>query len=98
LAAVTLKSGDLKHPRSRGLRRAAVAVCAVLAVLAAGCGGGHAKGGHGGASASDVQVSITPANGGVDRNPGKGITVTAAKGSITNVTVKAGGDPVSGSL
>ena len=94
-----LKYGDLKHARSRGPHRAAVAVCAALAVLATGCGGGHAKGGgSGGASASDVQLAITPANGGVDRNPGKGITVTAANGRITNVTVKTGGDPVSGSL
>jgi lipoprotein-anchoring transpeptidase ErfK/SrfK len=68
--------------------------------LVAGCGGGgHASGQAGAhASGSQVKLSIVPANGGVDDAPGRGITVTAAGGTITGVVVHTSGDPVPGTL
>jgi lipoprotein-anchoring transpeptidase ErfK/SrfK len=44
------------------------------------------------------ELKITPANGSHDVDPSAGITVTATKGKVTNVTVKTSGDPVSGAL
>jgi lipoprotein-anchoring transpeptidase ErfK/SrfK len=45
-----------------------------------------------------AELKITPANGSHDVNPSGGISVTAAKGKVTNVTVRTSGDPVSGAL
>jgi lipoprotein-anchoring transpeptidase ErfK/SrfK len=45
-----------------------------------------------------VKVTITPASGAADADPSAGITVTAAKGTLKNVTVRTSGDPVSGRL
>jgi lipoprotein-anchoring transpeptidase ErfK/SrfK len=44
------------------------------------------------------ELRITPANGSHDVNPSTGITVTATKGKVTNVTVSSSGGPVSGTL
>ncbi len=45
-----------------------------------------------------AELKITPANGSRDVDPSGGISVTAAKGNVTNVTVQTSGDPVSGHL
>jgi lipoprotein-anchoring transpeptidase ErfK/SrfK len=45
-----------------------------------------------------AELKITPANGSHDVDPTGGISVTAAKGKVTNVTVRTSGDPVSGAL
>jgi lipoprotein-anchoring transpeptidase ErfK/SrfK len=45
-----------------------------------------------------VRLSITPAGGGADTAPDRGITVRAVGGRISNVTVRTGGDPVTGTL
>jgi lipoprotein-anchoring transpeptidase ErfK/SrfK len=45
-----------------------------------------------------AELKITPANGSHDVDPSRGISVTAAKGKVTNVTVRTSGDPVSGDL
>jgi len=45
-----------------------------------------------------AELKITPANGSHDVDPSGGISVTAAKGKVTNVTVRTSGDPVSGAL
>jgi lipoprotein-anchoring transpeptidase ErfK/SrfK len=50
------------------------------------------------AAALAAELKITPANGSRDVDPSGGITVTAAKGKVTNVTVTSSGDPVPGSL
>jgi lipoprotein-anchoring transpeptidase ErfK/SrfK len=82
---------------------------AALALLAAACSGsGHgtsqvrpaanAKAATAKAAASAPEVKITPANGGTDADPSNGITVTAAGGTLKNVTVRAAGDAVSGRL
>jgi lipoprotein-anchoring transpeptidase ErfK/SrfK len=42
-------------------------------------------------------VTITPASGATDADPSAGITVTAARGTLTSVTVTTPGDPVTGS-
>ncbi len=41
-------------------------------------------------------VTITPGNGASGTDPSKGITVTAADGTLRNVTVTTAGDPVTG--
>jgi lipoprotein-anchoring transpeptidase ErfK/SrfK len=83
--------------RLRGL--VAAATCAALGLLIAACSGGKSSAGsHGSGSATRVRLSIAPAAGRVDPAPDRGITVTAAGGRISNVTVRTGGDPVTGSL
>jgi lipoprotein-anchoring transpeptidase ErfK/SrfK len=84
---------------------AAVSACAIAGLLAAACsggtGGGSGTGGAGGAAASKPagpQVTITPGGGTRDAKPGRGITVTAAGGKLTHVSVRAGADPVRGTM
>jgi lipoprotein-anchoring transpeptidase ErfK/SrfK len=93
-------SGPLRHPRL-----AALAVCAVAGLLAAACssgGGSSASGGSGQGSsarpAADSWLTITPASGNKAAQPGQGITVTAAKGTLTHVSAQSGGAPVAGTL
>ncbi len=43
-----------------------------------------------------MRLSITPAGGPTDKTPNRGITVRAAGGRITSLTVLAGRDPVAG--
>jgi lipoprotein-anchoring transpeptidase ErfK/SrfK len=75
-------------------------ICATVALLVAGCSGSSKHSStqaQGGAVANAVGLSITPA-GGTDKAPSRGITVRAEKGRITQVTARAGGEPVSGKL
>jgi lipoprotein-anchoring transpeptidase ErfK/SrfK len=44
------------------------------------------------------KLTITPGGGLTDADPSAGITVTATRGTITNVAVRTNGDPVSGTL
>jgi lipoprotein-anchoring transpeptidase ErfK/SrfK len=70
-------------------------------LLAAGCAGGagaaRGSAGQGAAGANLVHLAITPAGGG-DAAPNRGITVTAAGGRITTVSVDTTGEPVGGTL
>jgi hypothetical protein len=61
----------------------------------AGQGGGHAGTGP---AANAVQLSITPTAGAKDRQPNRGITVTAAGGKIDRVVVRTRGEGVKGKL
>ena len=84
------------------------AAATVLALLAAGC----TSSGHGTSHASPAAVArptasaaapaprvvITPGNGAGGVDPSAGITVTATRGTLTDVTVRTAGDPVSGRL
>ena len=94
-------------------RPAGLAAVAALALLAAGCtGSGHstsqagtaprtgAAGTTSGSAAAKAapRVTITPGNGAKDADPSAGITVTAAGGTLTHVSVSTSGDPVSGGL
>ena len=88
------------HEHFRSTRRKLLPFVAFGAVglLAAACqsGSGGGSGGTSGsgsqsASASAVQLTITPASGSHGANPAKGITVTAAKGTIKTVKVTGAG-------
>jgi len=91
--------------RWRHGRVAAAAIGGALCLLVAGCQGrSAAPAGAGGAAASaspsaaGVRLAITPATGSRHVRPGKGITVTAAGGKISDVTVHTAGEPVTGVL
>jgi len=108
------RTSDLGHlPRQArqatqlpaGARRAAAACCAIAGLLIAGCSAGTSASGnrgqgHGGAHAraNPAGLSISPATNSSDVDPSAGITVTAAHGEITNVSIQTAGDPVTGSL
>jgi lipoprotein-anchoring transpeptidase ErfK/SrfK len=89
-------------------RAAGIAGMAVVALLAVGCSGSgrgsDSAGSSAGAgaaaqaSAAAAEVTITPANGARSADPSAGITVTAASGTLKNVTVRTSGETVSGSL
>jgi lipoprotein-anchoring transpeptidase ErfK/SrfK len=89
------------------LARAAIC-CAAAGLLAAGCaaGGGTPGGGKASAGASPaataagntVKVAISPASGSTRVAPNAGISVTAARGKLTSVSVRAAGDPVAGTM
>ena len=78
----------------------AVAICCAAGLAASACSGSSGTSASGGkpAEPAGLQVSITPANGTSGVTPSNGITVTAAKGKLTNVTVTTGGDQVTGSM
>jgi lipoprotein-anchoring transpeptidase ErfK/SrfK len=91
--------------RWRHGRVAAAAIGGALCLLVAGCQGrSAAPAGAGSAAASaspsaaGVRLAITPATGSRHVRPGKGITVTAAGGKISDVTVHTAGEPVTGVL
>ena len=84
-----------------------IAAMAALALLAAACSGsGHstthvrpaASAKTTAAAPPAAQVKISPANGAADADPSAGITVTATRGTLKNVTVRTAGDAVSGRL
>jgi lipoprotein-anchoring transpeptidase ErfK/SrfK len=90
-------------------RYAGLAAVTAVALLAAGCsGGGHGTSSaraaaHTGAAASAAakaapRVTVAPANGSKDADPSAGITVTASGGTLTRVSVRTSGDPVTGGL
>ena len=97
---------------ARGRRwMAAAAICGALGLVTAACSGGGGNGGSSSSSApgggghqaasptpASTQLSITPANGSTNVQPGQGITVTAAHGKLSNVAVSTAGEPVSGTM
>jgi lipoprotein-anchoring transpeptidase ErfK/SrfK len=100
--------------RSARRRRpfAVIAAAAAIGLLATACGGGGhpAAPSPGQASAQAAasararaarlaaELKITPSDGSHDVDPSAGISVTALKGTVTNVTVQTSGDPVSGTM
>jgi lipoprotein-anchoring transpeptidase ErfK/SrfK len=92
---------------------AAALVCLLGAALLAGCGGssrargaqagsGHSSSAAGGGSGttttvSDVRITITPSRG-TDRQPDRGLAVTATKGTLTKVRVSGGSEGVDGTM
>ncbi|MGD0375618.1 MAG: Ig-like domain-containing protein [Streptosporangiaceae bacterium] len=92
-------------PARQHRRIAIAATCAIAGLLLTACASGGSGAAPGGASAAASasraaggQLSITPANGSTQARPDQGITVTAAHGKITNVTVSTAGGTVTGSL
>jgi lipoprotein-anchoring transpeptidase ErfK/SrfK len=92
--------------RHRTGRRGWLAITAIAVaggMLIAACGSsttGSAGTPHVKASSATPasQLSITPADGSKDVNPGGGVTVTAKTGTIKNVVVTSGSAPVAGTL
>ena len=94
----------------RPARRYAALAAVAISLLATACsGGGHAPtpaesraqaaaAAKARAAAIAKELRITPADGSRGADPSAGITVTAVKGKVTNVTVRTSGDAVSGSL
>jgi len=107
------RSAGASSPRRRR-SLAAIAICATAAVLTAACSGsggsGNGSAGNGSSSSGGTasspaaspsnaaDLTISPANGSKDAQPGQGITVTAGRGKLTHVSVSAGSAPVSGQL
>jgi len=96
-------------PRS-ARRYAALAAAAAISLMATACSSGsHALSPAQSAAQASAsarthaaalarELRITPAQGSHNINPSAGITVTALKGKVTNVTVRTSGDAVSGRL
>jgi lipoprotein-anchoring transpeptidase ErfK/SrfK len=101
-------TGSIRHPARISRVLLASACCGVAALLAAGCSGaapsstGHAgrpaRTGSSAAAPAGVQIAISPATGSKDVSPGDGISVTAAHGTLTSVSVQSGGAPVPGTM
>jgi len=103
--------GKDRRSAGRGRHFATIAAAAAIGLLATACGGhaqslspGQAKAQASASAAAAkaraamlaAELKITPANGSHDVDPSGGISVTAAEGKVTNVTVRTSGDPVSG--
>jgi lipoprotein-anchoring transpeptidase ErfK/SrfK len=96
------------HAPGRRLRLyVGIAAMAALALLVAACSGNGQSTTHVRPAASAkttaaappaAQVKISPANGAAGADPSAGITVTATRGTLKNVTVRTAGDAVSGRL
>jgi hypothetical protein len=89
-------------PRRRPLF-AAAATAASLSLLGAACESPSGAGVRPTAPSVPVETSaarlgIRPADGVSDADPEKGISVSVARGTITNVTVRTPADPVQGRL
>ncbi len=91
-----------RRPRLRAARVAAAVMVAAALLLVAACSGGTAVLGAGPKSkpapSPQAQLTITPASGSKNVKPGEGITVTAAHGKVTNVSVQTSGTQVTGTL
>src|SRR5262245_28433478 len=93
---------DRRRASGRGLLSAAVAVAASLSLLCAAC---ESPSGGGGRPTTPVDVEtnaarlvIHPGDGVSDADPGMGISISVARGTIVNVTVRTSADPVQGRL
>ena len=104
--------GTDRRSARRVRRYATIAAAAAIGLLATACSSGapsrapspaQAKA-QASASAKAraatlaADLKITPSNGSRGVDPSAGISVTALKGKVTNVTVRTSGDAVSGRL
>jgi lipoprotein-anchoring transpeptidase ErfK/SrfK len=93
-----------RQPRRAAALMTGGVVLALLALLTSACSGGgqgvQATGNHGAAAAAGTQpkITIAPANGTAAADPSAGITVAAAAGKLTNVSVRTSGAAVPGTL
>jgi lipoprotein-anchoring transpeptidase ErfK/SrfK len=90
-----------RRPRWQPARAAAAVPVAAALFLAAACSGGGVLGVGAKPKPTQsplAQLTITPANGSKNVKPGEGITVTAAHGKVTNVSVQTSGTQVTGTL
>ncbi len=82
--------------KTRSLLPLAAAIAVGTLVSACQSAGGPQAGGPAAHTPAAIRITITPASGSAHVNPGRGITVTAAGGKLTSVTVTGG--RVSGSM
>jgi lipoprotein-anchoring transpeptidase ErfK/SrfK len=107
---VTVRGTDRRSAR-HARRYAGLAAAAVIALLATACSSGShstvspaqskaqaSASAKAHAAALARNLRITPADGSHGAKPSDGVTVTAVKGKVTNVSVRTSGDAVSGSL
>ncbi len=90
-----------RRPRRNAIRLVAAVTAAAALALAAACSGGGVLGVAAKPKPTPsplAQLTISPANGSTKVNPGAGITVTAAHGKVTSVSVHTSGTQVTGSL
>jgi lipoprotein-anchoring transpeptidase ErfK/SrfK len=94
--------GTRRRPRRQAVQAAAAVAVAAALLLVAACSGGGGVLGVGAKPKPTpsplAQLTITPANGSTGVKPGEGITVTAAHGKVTNVSVQTSGTQVTGTL
>lgn len=100
IGAPERRRGQHAPRTAAAVKSAAALIAAATLALAAACSSGAASSQK--AKAAPVipaaQVTITPASGSKDVKPGAGITVTAARGKLTNVTVHTSGTQASGTF
>src|SRR5262245_50135083 len=99
----SLPAPDRRRASGRGRLIAAVAVAASLSMLGAACESSAGGGGRPTPPPVDVETSaarlvIRPGEGVSDADPGRGISIRVALGTIVNVTVQTSADPVQGRL
>jgi lipoprotein-anchoring transpeptidase ErfK/SrfK len=105
--------GTDRRPGRRMRSSAAIAAAAAVGLLVAACSSGHAASPAVSSAQARAQAAasararaallaselkIMPSDGSRDADPAAGISVTATKGKVTNVTVRTSGDPVRGAL
>lgn len=81
--------------------RAGAGMAGVVLLLATACSGGEKEGGVTVGEKADAavpQVTINPGNGNTKAEPENGVTVTAAGGTLEQVTVTLKGKPVDGEM
>jgi lipoprotein-anchoring transpeptidase ErfK/SrfK len=71
---------------------AVAAIGCILGLVATACSGGGPRADH------PAAVSFVPANGSINANPSRGITVRVTRGTLRSVTVTTSGETVSGQL
>ena len=75
---------------------AGVAAASAAALIIGACTGSSAGSARRQAPVSAAQLTITPADSSQDANPSQGVSVTVTRGTLENVTVTKGSDPVGG--
>jgi lipoprotein-anchoring transpeptidase ErfK/SrfK len=90
--------GTFERQRLRAVRAIAAVMAAAALLLVAACSGGVFGVAAKPTPSPLAQLTITPATGSTQVKPAAGITVTAAHGRVTNVSVQTSGTPVTGTL
>src|SRR5579859_6521847 len=98
VAVLALVAAGCTGGSGHGTTQVSAAGHTATAGSGAGTGAGTGAGAASGGGVAAPRVTITPANGARKADPSAGITVTAAGGTLTHVSVRTSGDAVTGSL